>query len=90
MEEISRHGALGAAARLDAKAAAREEAAPAVPEDGGVRAGCDDTTARLRRCAAWLRTHSEAVEALGPHRLMSCGHGLPSLSKRVLRPRKVA
>ena len=90
VEEISTHGARVAAARLDAKATAREEAAPTVPEDGGVRAGCDDTTARLRRCAAWLRAHSEAVEALGPHRLKSCGHGLPALSRRVLRPPTVS
>lgn len=62
----------------------REGASPSVPADGGVRETCDRTTARLRRCAAWLRERAEEVDALGADELKTCAHGLPALSHKVL------
>lgn len=85
-EEISTHGAVRAADRLEVKAREREQAAPAVPAERGVRETCDRTTARLRRCAAWLRERAEEVDALTAYELRSAAHGLPALSKRVLPP----
>jgi len=83
-EEISTHGARRAADRLDARAREREVASDAVPAEGGVRETCDRTTARLRRCAAWLRARAEEVDTLGAYEIKACGHGLPALSCKVL------
>ena len=82
VEEISAHGARGAAARLDAKARERESSSSRVP--GEVQGRCDATTARLRRCAAWLVAHAEEVDALSTRAVLATGHGLPEISRRVL------
>lgn len=82
VEEISEHGARRAADRLDAKARDRESTSARVPD--AIRGRCDRTTARLRRCATWLREHAEEVGALDRRALLACGNGLPELARRVL------